>query len=130
GAILGETALAVYRAAGFLGEPAARGILAWRRRSGKEAADRRGERLGRASRERPPGPLVWVHAASVGETVAALPLIDRLADRLPTVLLTTGTVTASNVAAARLPESAIHQFAPVDIPASVGRFLAHWRPDL
>lgn len=71
-----------------------------------------------------------MHAASVGETVATMPLIERLAARGFRLLLTTGTVTAAQVAARRLPASAIHQFVPLDTPACVGRFLDHWRPDL
>jgi 3-deoxy-D-manno-octulosonic-acid transferase len=46
------------------------------------------------------------------------------------LLLTTGTVTAAQVAADRLPPGAIHQFVPVDTPAAVARFLGHWRPSL
>jgi 3-deoxy-D-manno-octulosonic-acid transferase len=126
----GEAALALYGLAGRVGEPLARLVLERRGRRGKEDPARRDERLGHTRQIRPAGPLVWVHAASVGETLSALPLIERLVERVPSVLLTTGTVTAASVAAARLPSSAIHQFAPVDVPAAVDRFLAHWRPDL
>jgi len=43
--------------------------------------------------------------------------------------LTSGTVTSANLTAGRLPDRAFHQFAPVDTPAAVARFLEHWRPD-
>ena len=130
GGLLGEAALALYGAAGRVGAPIAGAVLRWRERGGKEDAARRGERLGSASRPRPAGPLVWVHAASVGESNAALPLIERLAARGPTLLLTTGTVTAAEIAKRRLPSGAIHQFVPIDTPGAVDRFLDHWRPNL
>ena len=59
-----------------------------------------------------------------------LPLIEKLATRGPTLLLTTGTVTAAEVAKPRLPKGAIHQFVPIDTPIAVRRFLDHWKPDL
>ncbi len=97
---------------------------------GKEDPSRLGERYGRAGRERPVGRLVWVHAASVGETFAVLPLIRRLtADKL-NVLLTTVTVTAAKIAAERLPAGAFHQFTPIDCKPWTEAFLDHWRPDL
>ena len=57
-----------------LSGPSLRAWLALRQRKGKEDAARRGERFGQAALPRPPGRLVWVHAASVGEALAALPL--------------------------------------------------------
>lgn len=128
--MVGAAALSAYRAAGTLAEPLIGRLMARREKRGKEDGARRAERFGVASRARPPGPLVWVHAASIGETAAMLPLIERLADRGPAVLLTTGTVTAAQVAERRLPASAIHQYAPVDVPRAVERFLDHWRADL
>ncbi len=121
----------LYRALTTAGVPALRAALAWRRRRGKEAGGRLGERLGRASRDRPGSPLVWLHAASVGELVSALPLLDRIGDTRPrlALLVTTGTVTSARLAAERLPAGAIHQFVPVDAPPWVRRFLDHWRPD-
>ena len=87
------------------------------------------ERYGRASLPRPPGRLIWVHAASVGETNAVLPLIERLTAVGFAVLLTTTTLTSATVAAARLPSGAVHQFAPFDLAPYVTRFLGYWRPD-
>jgi len=103
-----------------------------RRRRGKEDAQRFAERLGCADAARPTGPLVWIHAASVGEATAMLGLIERLADTRPAIeiLVTTGTVASAQLLASRLPVRARHQFAPVDLPRAVERFLDHWRPDL
>ncbi|MCG8420117.1 MAG: hypothetical protein MJE77_19480, partial [Proteobacteria bacterium] len=127
---LGEAALLLYGAAGRVALPAAGAFLAWRAKRGKEDRSRRGERFGRAGLERPAGPLIWVHAASVGETVAAMPLIGRLRERGTALLLTTGTLTAADVAARRMRDMVAHQFAPIDTPATVRRFLDHWRPNL
>ena len=76
--------------------------------------------------------VVWLHGASVGELNSAFPLIDRLTKDLPNgaVLVTTGTVTSSRLAADRLPAPALHQFVPLDQPTWVGRFLDHWQPGL
>ena len=130
GAVFGEFALSLYGAAGVVAAPAAGLLLRWRQRRGKEDGSRRGERFGISVRSRPQGPLIWVHAASVGETVAALPLIERLQTRGLALLLTTGTVTAAQIADDRLSKSVIHQFAPVDMPFAIRRFLDHWRPSL
>ena len=124
--------LALYRLISTLGLPLIRAYLARRRSQGKEDAARFGERLGIAGRPRPAGALVWVHAASVGESLSLLPLIERLGTARPglNVLVTTGTVTSATLMAERLPECAVHQYVPVDRRAYVRRFLDHWRPDL
>ena len=103
-----------------------------RRRQGKEDALRFQERQGIPSIDRPPGPLVWVHAASVGEATAVLALIERLLEERPTleILVTTGTVASAALLDKRLPARARHQYVPVDLPRWIGRFLDHWRPDL
>jgi 3-deoxy-D-manno-octulosonic-acid transferase len=100
---------------------------------GKEDRARFAERRGVASRPRPDAPLVWIHAASIGEAVSMLALIDEILAAHPalSVLVTTGTVTSARLLATRLPEGrAWHQYVPVDRPAYVRRFLDHWRPDL
>ncbi|PVB63077.1 3-deoxy-D-manno-octulosonic acid transferase [Labrenzia sp. 011] len=102
----------------------------WRSRSGKEVASRKGERFGRSAQARPPGHLIWIHAASVGETMSVLPLIEDLCAAGNRVLLTTVTVTAADLAATRLPDGALHQFVPYDAPGPLTRFLDHWSPDL
>lgn len=121
--------LAAYRGATSLAGPLVRRWLARRARRGKEDPARIAERFGNASVARPEGRLIWLHAASVGEAVSAMPLIGALREA-GTCLLTTGTVTAARRAGELLPEGCIHQYVPVDTGEAVGRFLDHWRPDL
>jgi 3-deoxy-D-manno-octulosonic-acid transferase len=71
-----------------------------------------------------------VHAASVGEFTAVLPLIEHLCSQGFAVLVTSGTTTSAELAQQRLPPGAIHQFLPLDVPKFAGRFLDHWKPDL
>jgi len=125
-------ALKAYGLAMRLLEPLAPQILRRRAARGREDLSRIEERLGRASLERPGGPLIWVHGASVGETLSALPLIEQIGRERPdvTVLVTSGTTTSAELLARRLPPFALHQYVPVDGPAAAGRFLDHWRPDL
>jgi 3-deoxy-D-manno-octulosonic-acid transferase len=123
----------LYRLATRAALPLAHFVLARRAARGKEDPARLGERWGKASSPRPDGQLVWLHAASVGESLSLLPIIDRLLLRLPTaqILVTTGTVTSARLLADRLPQPrARHQFAPLDHPGAVARFLDHWHPDL
>lgn len=113
--------------------PAIRLNLRNRAARGREIAARLPERRGIDPTPRPPGPLLWMHAASVGETISILPVLDALRDGA-NVLLTTGTVTSQALLDQRLPEQdltghVLHRFAPLDVPAWVSRFLSHWRPD-
>lgn len=137
---------ALWRAAATFAAPALPLWLGRRAARGKEFPARLGERRGIAGLKRPAGRLLWLHAASVGETQSVLPLIARLRETRPdlAVLLTTATVTAARLVGDRLGERAadpertgllpghpwlIHQFAPLDVPAWIAAFLDHWRPD-
>ncbi len=122
--------LTVYAAATSTMRPAAHLLLARRRAKGKEDAQRIGERRGIAGLPRPEGALFWLHAASVGEFMSILPLVEQIVARDIHVLVTTGTLTSAAIAAKRLPQGAIHQFVPLDIPTYVRRFLKHWQPDM
>ncbi|CAK0756709.1 3-deoxy-D-manno-octulosonic acid transferase [uncultured Gammaproteobacteria bacterium] len=122
----------LYRTLTHLGGPLIECYLNRRTAAGKEDAQRRHERMGRPTLPRPPGPLIWLHAASVGEALSVLTLIDRLLalDPSRSILVTTGTVTSAGLMALRLPPRAFHQYVPVDRPDWVAGFLDYWHPDL
>jgi 3-deoxy-D-manno-octulosonic-acid transferase len=122
--------LAAYGLATALLRPVVPLLLDYRLRRGKELRQRLPERWAETKVARPPGPLVWIHGASVGEIIAAMALIERLRRRGFGVLVTSGTVTSAELAAQRMPPTVIHQFVPLDVGHYVDRFLDHWRPDL
>ncbi len=114
--------------------PGLRLLLRVRQARGKEVYGRLAERRGIDATPRPPGRLIWLHAASVGETMSILPVLPALAEGAPTILLTTGTVTSAKLLAQRLEPAlagrVLHRFVPLDVPAWAARFLDHWRPDV
>ena len=124
--------LSAYRTATGFAEPLAGSLLNRRLKRGKEDGDRLPERLGRPGRVRPRGAIIWIHAASVGESLSVLPVIREIGHMRPdaTVLVTTGTVTSSRLMAERLPANAFHQFVPLDTPGAVSAFLDYWKPSL
>ena len=122
--------LAAYRLAASAVSPRLPLFLRWRQRRGKEDAARLGERMGIASAPRPPGPLAWLHGASIGEAISLMPLAAELRARGFHVLMTSGTATSAALVAKRLPAGAVHQYLPLDAPRFVSRFFAHWRPEI
>jgi 3-deoxy-D-manno-octulosonic-acid transferase len=111
-------------------------LLRRRVRRGREIAARLPERRGIDGTPRPGGKLLWMHAASVGETVSVLAVLAEIARQAPavTVLMTTGSVTSAELLASRLAamgiaDRVLHRFVPLDVPAWADRFLDHWRPD-
>ncbi|GJM92506.1 hypothetical protein PR202_ga08983 [Eleusine coracana subsp. coracana] len=127
----GQVLYELYKAASRAAAPA---VLLWRRSRGLEHASRWPERLGRpsAARPRPGSPLVWFHAVSLGEGMAALPVVRHCARVHPglSVLLTTTTLSSFEVIKDLLPDGVIHQFAPLDCPEAIDSFIRHWKPSL
>jgi 3-deoxy-D-manno-octulosonic-acid transferase len=125
-------ALTVYRALSWVAGAGAGAWLDARARRGKEDAARMGERYARYATARSAGTLVWLHAASIGESGVALTLIEALASRDPSLsfLISTGTRTSAELVARRAPPRTTHVYAPLDRPDIVRRFFDHWRPDL
>ena len=73
-------------------------LLARRLNRGKELRPRIAQRRGQSHFGRPSGQLIWLHAASVRELVSASPFIERIKGREINILVTSGTVTSSNLA--------------------------------
>ncbi|BBL53002.1 3-deoxy-D-manno-octulosonic acid transferase [Bartonella quintana] len=125
-----HAALLIYRMIGFCLRPLVPFYLFFRAIRGKEEWDRKKERLGKSHQVRPQSPLIWLHAASVGETLALFPLINYILSLKINVLLTTGTVTSSYLVRKHFDDRLIHQYAPLDLDLAVRRFISHWKPDL
>ncbi len=122
----------LYKSIMTIGFPIIELILLLRVKKNKEDFGRLNERRGISISQRPEGELIWVHASSVGESMAALSLIERLvsSENERNVLVTTGTLTSAQLMMDKLPDRAFHQFTPIDRPAFVKRFFKHWKPDL
>lgn len=130
----GQTRLArgwarwLYSAALYLFSP-----LIWRRvwREHIPTHSRR-ERLGLIP-ARPEHPrALWLHAASVGEVLAARPLIEALRERYPRHRLTITTMTATGAERieALYAGKVSHYFVPLDFPGAARRFVARLKPEL
>jgi len=99
----------------------------------KEDENRYKEKLCIIKKKKPQGKLVWFHAASVGELLSILPLLEKLEriKEIKTILLTTNTLSSSKVFEKKIKsKKIIHQFFPFDKDIFTKKFLSHWLPDL
>ena len=122
--------IALYGALWLIVTPFVALYLLWRSR--RQPAYRRhwSQRfLGRYA-ERHDAPCIWIHAVSVGETRAAVPLVRALCTRHPAtpVLVTHMTPTGLETAREVFGDSVSHGLLAYDLPFAVARFLRHWRP--
>ncbi|WP_120498787.1 3-deoxy-D-manno-octulosonic acid transferase [Kiloniella sp. EL199] len=127
-----KIAMGLYASVATFMTPFVKYHLTKRIKRGKEHPVRFTEKLGHVSQTRPKSKLVWIHGASVGESLSILPLLETFHNLQPDLkfLVTTGTVTSARLMEERLPPYAMHQFVPVDLPLAIGRFLKNWRPDI
>ena len=90
-----------------------------------------GERLGYGSNLPTEGKTVlWIHAVSVGEVNASIPLVRSLLDTYSNseILVTTSTPTGSKILLDKMGARVKHQYVPVDLPACLNVFLDRWNP--
>ncbi len=115
----------------YLGIPLILLRLLWRARKAPAYSQRIGERFGLGLPAQNSA-CIWIHAVSVGETLAALPLIKKLQTEYPQrrLLVTTMTPTGSAQVRRSFGDSVTHVYAPYDLPFAVRRFLDAMRPDL
>ncbi|MEO0328932.1 MAG: lipid IV(A) 3-deoxy-D-manno-octulosonic acid transferase [Pseudomonadota bacterium] len=128
--VLNELAFKTYKNLGLLLYPFMGPFLRIRASKGKEDRKRRYERYGYPSAEKPSGPIIWFHAASVGESMAVIPLIEHVNSLGINTIMTTGTVTSAQIVRKRLPPLCFHQYVPLDLKPALKRFLDHWKPDV
>lgn len=103
--------------------------LLWRSRRAPAYRERWRERLAREPE--PPAPVdVWLHAVSVGEVQAALPVLRHLLQQDVRVLVTTTTPTGAARLRELLGDAALHRYTPFDLPGIMSRFLDRAAPRL
>ncbi len=122
----------LYTLAWRIAAPLAPIRLWWRGRREPGYRERIGERYGRYDEPSPAGDVVWVHAVSVGETRAAVPLVERVLRERPgaTVVLTSMTATGRATGRAVFGDRVAQAWLPYDLPGAMRRFLAHFRPSV
>ncbi len=105
--------------------------LLWRSRRQPEYRCHIGERFG-FYHGKPTFPLIWLHAVSVGETRAAVPLITQLQARYPEyrILLTHMTPTGRETGRQLFGDTVLQSYLPYDFPFAVKRFLRHFKPEI
>ncbi|MEB8432903.1 lipid IV(A) 3-deoxy-D-manno-octulosonic acid transferase [Cocleimonas sp. KMM 6892] len=105
--------------------------LFWRSRSNPAYRKRISERLGFVTNQSEL-PVIWLHAVSVGESIAAKPLIELLLEKYPThrLLVTTTTPTGSDRVISMFGSRVSHVYFPYDLPDAVARFVRTMKPDL
>ena len=90
------------------------------------------ERRGLSLKVKPDGKIIWIHAASVGETLSTLPLIKKLKELSPeiNIVITTSTKTSKEIIIEKNMDRVFHQYVPWDNKNFCINFLNNWKPDI
>lgn len=99
----------------------------------KEDENRYIEKLSIIEKKRTMGKLVWFHAASVGELMSIVPILEKFEKikEIRTILITTNTTSSSRIFEKKIKsKKIIHQFFPFDKDIYTKKFLSHWLPNL
>ena len=107
-------------------------ILLVRFLKNKEDKKRFIEKFSIISKEKNRNNLIWIHAASVGEVMSIVPLIDELEknQKVKKILLTTSTLSSSKIFSNFKFKKTIHQFFPIDFFFLTSIFINHWKPKI
>ena len=105
-------------------------ILIIRLIKNKEDPSRFKEKFGFFSKNKKKGKLIWFHGASVGEVQSVIPLIERFEKNksISQILITSNTVSSSNIIKKFKLRKTIHQFFPIDCDFISKKFLDYWKP--
>lgn len=103
-----------------------------RARKAPAYAKRIGERFALIPHRKDKAPLIWVHAVSVGEVIAAVPMVQALKAQYPDyqLCITTTTPTGSERVKAAFADSVLHYYLPYDLPSLQMVFIRAIRPSL
>ncbi len=123
---------ALYNLLLLLASPVSLIILTAKQRCRRGLPARLGLRLSRPGGDDSTEPVIWIHAVSLGEVVAAAPLVRKLHERFPEYRLIVSTVTETGREAVeqRLAGVAEHRYAPLDFSWVVARVVDRWKPRL
>ncbi len=115
----------------YLATPLILLYLAYRALKSSDYRGRIGERFG-FKKIRPTKPVILVHSVSVGETIAATPLINQLISNYPNhhILVTTSTPTGSATVNKNFGDRVLHCYLPIDLPGAVKRFIDEVNPEV
>lgn len=104
--------------------------LLWRARKAPAYARRWAERFGIFPAPQLSSEVIWVHSVSVGESIAAAPMVRALMDRYPnaSVVVTTTTPTGSEQVKKLFGDAVFHVYAPYDLPDCLARFFKRIKP--